>query len=192
MKKELNEEKNKQRMNYINDQLDCNEFKYEPGKPMCGILSSLQKKCGGNIHFKNCVRITASWSSVSESILGSLEDTSASCKKAFFNPNEWIQYDMKDKQILLTHYSIQNHCKLCHLEQWEILGSNDMKNFTIIDKKNIREPKGSIVLKTYTVQNPSNQFYRYIRIKQTGPNSLGNYDFCYNNFEFFGKIKPIS
>ena len=123
--------------------------------------------------------------------LGDLTSNHGKLSHTFESPNEWIQYDMIDKQIQLTHYTIKNVSKYCHLEQWEILGSNNGENFTIIDKKNIKEPNGSIVFKTYEIQNPPQQFYRYIRIKQTGLSTNGKYTFPYNCFEFFGKMKPI-
>ena len=88
---------------------------------MDGILSYLQKQCNKNL--QEIVNVSG-WGGCHPKYL--LDLNWNSCTHTGFNePNQWIQYDMIDKRINLTHLTIKNNRSDLHLEHFKIFGSND-------------------------------------------------------------------
>ena len=118
--------------------------------------------------------------------------------KKFFEsenkPNSWFCYDFKERKVKLTHYSLRSHGypgkTNCRVKTWVIEGSNNNEDFIEIDK---RENEDSVVdvsaSNTFKInQNSTNDFYRYIRIRQTNVNSCNNHHLDFSVIEFFGTI----
>lgn len=109
-------------------------------------------------------------------------------------PDSWFCYDFKERKVKLTHYSLRSHGfdgKTNHrVQTWVIEGSNNNEDFIAIDK---RENEDSLVdvsaSNTFKInQNSTNDFYRYIRIRQTNVNSDNNHYLVFSVIEFFGTI----
>jgi hypothetical protein len=77
-----------------------------------------------------------------------------------------------------------------YLLQWQIEGSNDGNTWKSLDSRSTNDLYGIWIVKTYACSavNP-NEFFRFIRIRQTGRNSHNNDFFNLCNIEFFGKLK---
>lgn len=122
-------------------------------------------------------------------------------EKAVFTsdiPNSWLMYDFKDRKVKPSHYSIRSHkltwSSLCkyHLQSWCIEGSNNKENWTVLDsRKDDRSLVGKSYANTFEIESgkESNDFFRYLRIRQTNVNSDGKYWLILSALEFFGTIK---
>jgi hypothetical protein len=105
--------------------------------------------------------------------------------------NGWIQFDFKDRSVSLSHYALKSDGDdSCHLLQWGLSGSNDGNDWTILDERNTQDLNGNYVTKMFRCNETSSvsQFYRDIRLTQTGKNSSGHDYLLLANIEFFGLI----
>ena len=113
-------------------------------------------------------------------------------------PNSWICFDFKNHRIIPTDYSIKkskNHnVNSYNSRSWVIEVSNDNESFEIIDEvKNDSEMNTSKRSKTFKIKQAKSNEYRYLRLRQTGPNwSNGNnkYDhfLIIDSFEIYGTL----
>lgn len=112
-------------------------------------------------------------------------------------PNSWLRYDFIDKKVRPNKYSIRSRHDRgkggCHLSNWVIEGSNSRRNdeWEILDERNdvtILDDKNAEF--TFTINPPldENEFYRYLRIRQTGDNTEGNDHMALSALEFYGLI----
>lgn len=108
--------------------------------------------------------------------------------------NGFILLDFKDKRINFSKYYFSvPESQLGHTsgwpKSWEVEGSNDKKTWEMIDKKeNDSSLKAYGRSNTFNCENATNQFYRYIRIKEIISHS-GNQDFLLSEIEFYGSIE---
>jgi hypothetical protein len=93
------------------------------------IISNLTGKCGGNVHGRGVVEITASsvfWTDYSPRNTADLGSYSF-----FFSQNEpgqWIYWNFRTLRIEPTQYTIQTSndgSNWCHLKSWMVEGSDD-------------------------------------------------------------------
>lgn len=160
-----------------------------------GIIYQLTKKFGGNVSDKKVVNITSS-SNTSNSLSSPKYAADFENKDTFFGssnfPNSWIKYDFKNRRVCPTHYSLSHTFKekgWSHPVQWVIEGSNtdrddDWKELD--SRSNINEINGA---KTFKMQRQiSNESYQYLRLRQTGPSSLGGNYLNISALEYFGSI----
>ena len=107
-------------------------------------------------------------------------------------PDSSFTIDFHDKFIKPNYYSIQTYYrgpKWAHLKSWEILGSNDLEKWDLLDRKeNINSLNKSFAIVSYPIQVDRLQSYRYLRIKIAGPNHRNNNILDLNRIEFFGSI----
>lgn len=172
------------------------EFKYTKGKDLNGILHHLSKETEGNIHDKGIIQIT------SNSVLSHLyhpKNLVDFHEKNYYHSkddgNAFVCFDFIDKLVQLSSYSIKSMHNKFHysqLKNWVIEVSNDNKNWKIIDN-HVNDPaldEPGIVY-NFTINKKNIDFYRFIRIRQTG-NSWDpreNHNFIGFYFiEFFGKL----
>jgi hypothetical protein len=154
-----------------------------------GIISHLTKQCGGNVHEKGLVKITSSadgynnpWQVVNYG------------RNDWWNsensPNSWICFDFIEDSVLLQHYTLASHVPCDWFTEWEIEGSNDGNVWKSLDSRNTRELCGASLVKTYECQRAnSNEYFRFIRMRQTGKASDNSDCLILCNIEFFGILK---
>lgn len=164
-----------------------------------GIISHLTKECGGNVHEKGIINITAS----SEN-----NDTRRNPKHVVeFNDNKnkffrsknlenlWLSYDFKNRKVRPTSYSIRSKpydYGDFHPKNWVIEGSNTGNEWKILDsRQEITSLNGNNLASTFQIQEKleKNEFYRFLRIKQTGLNASGSNYLGFSSLEYFGSIK---
>jgi hypothetical protein len=159
-----------------------------PESPFSGLLCHLCEMCGGNVHEKDVVQITCSstrhnqcWQIVNYDWNNWFETKNSS--------NSWIQIDFKDRIVSLTDYALKSDGDSgYHLVEWQLSGSIDGNKWTIVDDEKTQDLNGKSITKIFhcNVNSSDCQFYRYIRLTQTGKNSSGYDHLELSNIEFFG------
>ena len=163
-----------------------------------GIIRQLTDACGGNVYDKGVVGL--SWSSTQSGDyyipkgivdLDNTENGFGSDNKE----NSWIAYDFKYKKVRPVCYLIRSTNKgkgFYHPMNWVIEGSNSgsSNDWTVLDSRNnITSLDESNAVQIFSIQK-TNEFYRHLRIRQTGLNSYGS---CYfleiSALEYFGSIQ---
>jgi hypothetical protein len=163
-------------------------------EPWSGLISYLTARCGGNVHQQGVVDIRSSSDSSSCHQVADFGWTSwwASNGAA----NSWLQFDFKDCAIALTGYTLKsdgNSGAQHHLLQWKLEGSMDANDWEMIDSRKTDELSGPFVTKTFKCSSQSvPNFYRYVRLTQTGRNASGTDCLVLCNIEFFGSLRVRS
>jgi hypothetical protein len=159
------------------------------GKRWKGIIAHFTEKCGGNVYGKGLVDITSSgdqrnecWQIVDREEYSSWTSTNM--------PNSWICFDFRDKSVSLQHYTLESKSDCYHyFIEWQIEGSKDGNTWKILDYRNTKELCGNGIAATYKCcKVDPNEFFRFIRMKQTGRNSDDDYSLSLGGIEFFGVV----
>jgi hypothetical protein len=158
--------------------------------PLDGLISYLTAKCGGNVHDKGAVEVTAS--SVNGSSFAPRNVTDLRTKLSFASdnkPGQWICLDFKELRIEPTHYTIQTSGwggYQCPLKSWAIEGS-DGDSWTEIDcHENNSDFNDKFTVKTFAISRSGS--FRKIRLRQTGKNHRDNNHLILSDFEVFGAV----
>ena len=69
------------------------EFVYNPAEPLDGIIAHLTRECGGNVHAKGVVKVTASGFLGDHEPENTVDLKSHSYFRSADSPNSWICYD---------------------------------------------------------------------------------------------------
>ena len=109
--------------------LDRNQFVYDSSKPLDGIIAHLTRECGGNVHKKGVVKVTAS---SCDGDYGKPEHAvDLTSDWDFYSgdePNSWICYDFGGQRVTPTSYSIRSKNDgpgSAHPRSWVLEVSND-------------------------------------------------------------------
>ena len=109
--------------------------------------------------------------------------------------NSWVCFDFKNRKVKPTHYSIRSFkhgdAGWFHTQNWCIEGSNDKNNWKLLDNRvNDKSIDGRSASNTFKISNQleSDDFYRYLRIRQTGVNTHNENEFRFSAIDFFGSI----
>jgi hypothetical protein len=104
--------------------------------------------------------------------------------------NQWVMVDFGSKKVSPNHYTIQgrNDYDGHHLRNWQLQGSNDSSTWVTLDT---RTNNTSINQSTWFSGDcsSSSSFYEYLRIIQTGANSLGAGYLTLGQIEFYGNLQ---
>jgi hypothetical protein len=163
---------------------------YIQGGGWNGILAHLSKEFGGDIHGKGIVNITSSGDHVNSCWqVADHKWNDYWCSENV--ENSWICCDFKDKSVLLRHYTLKSNYHGYHcFVQWQIEGSNDENTWKSLDSRETKDLWGKSMTKTYKCSKAnSNEFFRFIRMRQTGKDSSLQNFFMLSNIEFFGWLK---
>jgi hypothetical protein len=162
-----------------------------PDSPWSGLIHYLIEICNGNVHEKGIVEITCS-STNSNQCWQIVNYDWNSHFQTNNSPNSWIQFDFKDRVVSLTDYALKSDGGGgYHLLEWLVAGSMDSNELKILDHQKTQVLNGNSITKIFHCNDNSSdsQFYRYIRLTQTGKDSSG-YDYLrLSNIEFFGSMK---
>ena len=192
----------KQKVN-LNDQIFNDENKHQYGKAfVCnhddafdGIINYLIKKSNNNI--KDLIDITAS-SMIDNSKTYSpynvcLFDDNEKYFESEDQSNSWICFDFKDHKIIPSSYIIKSskNQNNNYPKTWILEGSNDKTNWKVLDEqKDCSHLNGQYLVHTFDIQAKVTLPFRYIRMKQTGPNWQENkyHYFVLGSMEFYGNL----
>ena len=152
-----------------------------------GIVQHLRDECGGNPHEKGVISITASSNSYHQCY--ELVDYGwNNYWYTYIQPNSFVQFDFKSRRVCLSHYSLKSDSRY-HLRSWVIEVSDDGSTWEAVDERNTQDLNGNYIVKTYECSKRSDRFVRFVRLRQTGKNSLGDDSLGLSQVEFFGNIK---
>jgi hypothetical protein len=171
-------------------------FPVYEGRDLNGIFGYLTRECGGNVHTKGVVNITCSGVGGRNKCWQVVDAGWNDYWHSANDKNSWICFDFRGRSVSLTGYTltVTVHNNSMILE-WVVEGSNDQnaaKNWTIIDSRNTKPILFSYVRSFKCSNGNSGEFFRFIRIRQTGPNAWGNDHMLLCNVEFFGKLRGTS
>jgi hypothetical protein len=170
------------------------DFAWNNTAPLNGIIAQLSAECGGNVHDKGIVLVTASgtWSRFLPKHLADLESDFHFCSTNC--PNEWVCYDFMNMKVTPTHYTLRSYIDgmedRANPKSWIIEVSNDKEKWIEIDRqtKN-RELNGSNLIRSFSCVCEGE--WRFVRMRTTGRNFRGDYALALTSFELFGSLyKP--
>lgn len=184
---------NKDRYNI--KELRCDYDSKSPNN-LKGIIHYLTKECGGNVHEKHVVEVTASSTLNNDSNFSPKNAVDLEDSNRYFasnnSQNSWLKYDFKDKKIVPTHYTIRTRRanQIYNPSNWIIEASNDNDNWKTIDTQNNGPFLNNNVTQNYKINRKldENEGFRYIRFKQLLNNNGGSFNLYIAGLEFFGKI----
>ena len=180
-------------------QVHVRECVYDEAEPLNGIIAYLTRDCGGNVHEKGVVEVTAS----------SLDDGKAESvvelgtNSSFYSedvPDSWICYDFKGQRVTPMSYSIVG-CSDESPRSWVLEVANDRSegSWEVIDRRDNNmdldmTETGSFSLDesdpphNFEISDPPHQGFHFVRLRLTGPNHSGNHQLCIASLEIFGTI----
>lgn len=171
------------------------EFTPEPDHEFEGIMHYLTNQTTGNIHDNGTIKITTNSFFNNDNtyhpknLVDYLNNNYYSSND---EPDTFICFDFKDRPIQLTNYAIKSHSSrpnYCHLRNWVIEVSNDNENWETVDyHSNDSRLNGSNITAIFKVNKELSDFYRFIRLRQTGYSWHSDYYIYFYFIEFFGKI----
>lgn len=161
-----------------------------------GIIHHLTEICHGNVHHKGIVSVTASsflnYLHFPKCVVN-LDDNKHYYQSTFDDKDAWICYDFKEFKVHPTHYAIRSRYDASDVNgspcNWCIEGSNDNQSWEILDtRKKETSLKYANASNVFEIQKKlaKDEFYRYLRIHQTGPNTAENSYFTLSALEYFG------
>ena len=173
------------------------EIAYDAGKPLDGIIAHLTRLCGGNVHEKGVVEVTASsvWAHRSGFVAQNAVDfESLSEFRSNDEANSWICYEFKERRVVPTSYSIRSFSAIpgsAHPKSWVFEVSNDGSegSWEIIDtRENNSHLDDEFVVHNFQIQARPRESFRFIRLRQTGENHFGNHFLFISALEVFGTL----
>jgi hypothetical protein len=180
----------------LNSRSIAREFIPNVSSPLEGIISSLTREYGGNVHDRGIVTVTSSDPSSSSSSCAAKNAADLTADSYFVSknaPNQWLCYDFGDRRIRLTHYSIRSRhngdTDSSYLKSWVIEISKDGSHWEEVDRReNDSSLKGRNVTQLFKVSRFEE--CRLVRLRQIGKNhcsnsSSGDY-LVISGFEIFG------
>jgi hypothetical protein len=156
---------------------------------LSGIISYLTAKCGGNVHDRGVIEITASSVYRTAYSRNATDLGDNSYFKSQSLPGQWISFGFKPLRIEPTHYAIQTGSEN-HLKSWVVEGSGDGVSWTEIDwRENNSNLNDVTAVKMFVVWRSGN--FGKIRLRQTSPNHAGNNCLVLSAFELFGEVAGL-
>ncbi|OHT17224.1 hypothetical protein TRFO_12552 [Tritrichomonas foetus] len=158
--------------------------------PFDGIFQYLTRLYRGNPHCKEIIHLTES-----SHCCGNVYDVINKGNFFDYDNNKddldsYWQVDFKGMKVCLTEYSIKSQNNTLNMINWSIEGSNDGKQWNILDQQNnCQDLIGCLKSHSWKIQNHT--FHQFIRLKGTN-NTTCNIDFKslrFSEIEFFGYIK---
>ena len=167
-------------------------MKLVPTDPLNGIIAQLTRECGGNIHQKGVVEVTASgnWGDDQSKVEHVVELGTNSRLATTMVSDSWIRYDFKDRRVAPTSYSIRSH-DVAYPRSWVLEVSSDGNDgsWQIVDRRdNNFDLNVSHVTRNFAISNRPSGSFRFIRLRQTGPNHRGDGVLESTSLEIFGTL----
>lgn len=171
-------------------------FKGKESESFQGIIYQLTKECGGNVAEKGILSISSFPEHQSYPSKNAVDFENIQSQVITYGDNNaWLMYDFKEKKVQPTHYSIRSRPSgkgSDHPKNWVIEGSNTGGNdWKILDSQNdVTCLDDKSVFHTFEIKEKysKDEFYRFLRLRQTGPNSANCYQLCLSALEYFGTI----
>ena len=171
------------------------EFAFDGSNFFGGILNHLTQKCGGNVHDKGVVNITASsvfqqnWAGAHPSNL--VDYGSDAIYHSERDPNAYFCIDFYHRRVIPKGYSLKSYSWQIghHLRYWVLECSNDGKNWLQVDcRQNNYDLNGSHISRHFAISTPPSTGFRFVRLRKIGPDHRNDNYLILNSFEIFGTL----
>lgn len=169
------------------------EFSCTPTKPLDGIIAYLTKNCGGNVHERGIVNITASGFDGDAYEPKNVADLSEDTR--FYSTDEenaWICYDFKDRMVIPESYSVRSFGYGpggCHLKSWVVEVSEDGVAWKEIDRRvDNNDLNDRYVTRHFQVAHVPDEPVQLVRLRQIGRSHWGEYRMSFTALEVFGTL----
>ena len=167
-------------------------FPFQKKLPLNGVMAALRKHCGANPHTENLVTITGNTESDSVPCSHLLESDNVPWVSVD-QPDSHIQFDFMQSQFSVEEYTIKSAGSgMPHPIAWSLEGSNDGTTWTSLDTQDTHDLCGSHLVKTFDCSRLDPEFFRYVRLRQTGKNSKEGDSLVLNEIDFFGHLRGFS
>jgi hypothetical protein len=187
----------------------ASRFDPSPSAPLDGVIAHLTRECGGNVHDKGVVTVTSSslaeWTYdgapvnqifIAAKVVADLQTHSVfqsgyrpSTADIPHTANNWVCYDLKDRRVVLTHYSVRSYhvgyTNRNNLTSWLVEMSNDGAEWVLVHRQDENQLQlGMDVTQTFEVSRKGR--CRFVRLVQVGRNYHGDDCLAVAGFELFG------
>ncbi|KAK8857517.1 hypothetical protein M9Y10_015922 [Tritrichomonas musculus] len=169
------------------------QIDFEEGREFTGIMNFLNEKTGGNIHDNGTIEISSNSICNNECLPRNLVDYNSD--NYYYSNNDEdaeVCFDFKDKKIQLNCYSIKSYNNFrneANLRNWVVEVSDDAKDWLIVDQHSDDQTLNDANVVHAFRTSELNDFYRFVRIRQTGQNWQNDFEMIFYYIEFFGKLK---
>ena len=157
-----------------------------------GIIAQLTRECGGNVHEKGLVIVTASGGSKLENVVDLGSDSYFGNFLSILN--SWICYDFRVRRVTPTSYSIRSYgggTDGPHPRSWVLEVSNDGSegSWAVVDsRENNTDLNDKSVTRNFALSAPRSRAFRFVRLRLTGKNHAG-FDYLWIcSLELFGAL----
>ena len=158
-----------------------------------GIIKYLEETSKSNVYKTKMIDVETSY--VNNGEIKNIFDHSKDSRLQVYNnnsPNPFIILDFKDKRINISKYYFSVPSSeggwSGRPKTWNIEGSNDKENWYIIDERaNDTSFKEYYKSNSFSIQQETNNFYRFIRIKGIEAHNGSSY-LLLSEIEFYGRI----
>jgi hypothetical protein len=168
------------------------EFAFS-GSPFSGIISHLTSQFGGNVHEKGVVNITSSGDLGNNRPWHVADHAAGNIWQSRNWANSWICFEFKRHSISLKNYTLKSSLDGPgddHPREWVVEGSKDGSTWELLDSRNTEELNGDSIVKTFNCSSAkSSEFFRFVRLRQTGKNCQGDDYFVLGAVELFGTLQ---
>jgi hypothetical protein len=165
-----------------------------------GILRFLTKQCGGNVHEKGEIEIgysslhpSSEWQHFARVV--DLDDKAIHSVFISSNkPDSWLSYDFRSRRVYPTKYYIRSrNYHTHHMRSWVVEGSNnrDGNQWIELDRRDdiddLSRANGEV---TFPIAH--SDWFRWIRLRQTGKTSANSDYLIVSAFDIFGFMSDRS
>jgi hypothetical protein len=157
--------------------------------PFDGFISFLTQQYQGNVHDLGIISVTSSGVNSDRNPKNVVDFESSLYAQTGDAPNSWICYDLKEKRMSVSHYSLRSRPENDgrHPMNWTLEGSMDGQNWIELDRRdNCRELVGLNRSATFSVSK--REFVQQIRLRQHGKDSNGYGHLTVSAIELFGDV----
>lgn len=146
------------------------EFVCDKSNPLDGIIAHLTRECGGNVHEKGIVKVSAS--SFIDHAYHPKNVVDLGTDSEYWGDDDdmaWICYDFKGRRVIPKAYSLRSgsHNHLC---SWVIEVSSDGIRWTEVDRHgNTDDLNSTNVTCTFTIPDVPDESVQFVRLRMTGP-----------------------
>jgi hypothetical protein len=175
------------------------EFHPNPSALLDGIIASLTRKCGGNVHDRGAVTITADAPYDNNPGHAAKNAADLTADSHFYSKsatNQWLCYDFGESRINLTHYSLRSRYSGSeddyYPKSWVIETSIEGSAWVEVDRReNDVSLKGRNLTRLFEVSRKEE--CRFVRLRQIGTNHCSSSDdrLVISGFELFGELKEV-
>lgn len=182
-----------------------NVFEPKDGHYFKGIINYLNSINGGSCYSNGTIEVSLinkdekshegmfDYENINTCVRSNYQGSCYQCSNYQGSKIQFLDVDFKDRKIDLTHYSfnVSDNFKPMHYPHtWNVEGSNDRMNWTILDKRE-KDTKFNSCGQTVLYQCINDQHdwgYRYIRFWLCVDNYEKGFGPLFSKLEFFGSI----